>query len=286
MELLVLRVCSVLAIAAAYALFDVLNNRNVPGQFAYGTVAYGGALTLLYLNYYTILLSFGVALAVFGFGYFVYRIGQIGFGDVTEFVSLSLVLPFLAYPLNGVWQFNIPFIVSVLIATGVAALVFVPVVYIPRAGKLRHWKGTLFNKKTAIKAAAIAGAYTAFGITLAVMNVINIYSIVILGALGAGSFATVLFEQDITKSMIRYLKPSELEEEDMIAINMLSSSERRVLKRKFRHFGQLVTKKMLKEMRQQDVKLPVYRNGIPFAIPILVGVTLSILFGNVIILIL
>src|SRR5208283_86630 len=127
MELLVLRLVSLVAIALVYMLFDLFNKRNIPELFAYGSVAYGLLLTVLYLNASAIAFSVAIAAVVLGLGYLVYRAGYLGAGDVFEFAALSLILPFQAVPLLlNIPQFGIPFIVSVFMGGGIAALVAVP----------------------------------------------------------------------------------------------------------------------------------------------------------------
>ena len=78
MDLLVLRVIVFAVLAFAYMMFDVLNNRNVPSYFAYASLVVGAAFTVLYLNVALIFYSALIAVATVGFGYVVYRIGQLG----------------------------------------------------------------------------------------------------------------------------------------------------------------------------------------------------------------
>lgn len=135
MQLYILRIVSVVAIALVYMLFDVLNKRNVPSLFAYATLAYGILLTILYLDATTILVSTGIALVVLGVGYLIYRIGQLGAADVIEFAALSLIMPIQLTPLiaSGVNQFQLPFMLSLLLNTGIVALILVPIYYLPKA---------------------------------------------------------------------------------------------------------------------------------------------------------
>lgn len=283
-DLVIVRTASVLAVAAAYMLFDLFNRRNVPSAFAYGTVAYGALLTALYAaygDYYTALLSALIGAVVFGLGYAVYRIGQIGLGDITEFASISLMLPFQGVPLlAAASQLGLPFILSIVIASGVAALVFVPLYYIPRSRARRVGRGNM------AKAVAIGAAYVAFMGFVAVMGMMSVYGIALLAALMFGSVFTTLYEGRITGSMVSYLTASGLEPDDMVAMNVLGRADKAWFRKRLRSFGQLVTPRMIAEMKRKRVrrKLPIYRQGIPFALPIFIGVLLSLLFGNLIIL--
>lgn len=283
--LLLIRITSIVCIAVAYMAFDLFNRRNVPTAFAYGTIAYGVLLTLLYLasqDYATMAYSFVVAGIVFGLGYLVYRTGQIGLGDVTELTAVSLVLPFSAPLLVGTGQFGLPFVISIVIASGIAALIVVPLFYIPIARKRRIND----SRNSRVKAIVMGSSYMVFIAFATITGIATAYGVVILGALMIGSVLTILFERSITKSMIAYVPANKLEQEDMLAMNMLSARSRSAWKRRVKSFGQLVTPKMLKEIRRKRIRgrLPVYRNGIPFAVPILIGIVVSLLFGNLIIL--
>ncbi len=282
--LLIVRVTSIIAIAAAYMLFDIFNKRNVPSVFVYATLAYGALLTMTYAlsaDYYTAAFSLLAAAVVFGLGYATYRAGQLGLGDVAELATISLAMPLFNTPLlASAPQLGLPFVLSVVIASGVAALVFVPIYYIPRSGM----KG--ISKKSARKAAVISAAYLAFIAFTALTGVFNIYGIALIAALMFGSFFTILCEEAITGSMVKYLAVPKLEPEDMLALNMLSRAEISWFKGQARHFGQLVTPIMINELRAGRVKrkLPVYRQGIPFALPIFIGTVVSLLLGNLLLL--
>jgi Flp pilus assembly protein protease CpaA len=285
--LTIVRIASIAAIAFAYMAFDLLNRRNVPTLFAYATVAYGMGLTLLYLNLAAIESSLLVAAVVFGLGYLVYRTGQIGLGDITELTAISLVLPFQAAPLLvQAGQYGLPFILSIVIASGVAALIAVPLFYIPLARKRLGRKALMGGAGGRGKALAIGAAYIIFIATIAFTGLANLYGIALLGVIMIGAVLTTLFERPITSSMVVYLAAGRLEPEDMLAMNMLSKAERASLKRKVKSFGQLVTARMIREMKAKRIrmKLPVYRDGIPFAVPIFIGVMVSLLLGNLIIL--
>ncbi len=279
-----IRIASVIAVALAYMLFDLFNRRNVPSLFAYGTVAYGALLTAAYLaygEYYTAMLSALIAAVVFGLGYAVYRVGQIGLGDITEFTSITLMLPFQGAPLLlGPPQLGLPFILSIVIASGVAALVFVPLYYIPRSRARKVERGSM------ARAVAIGGAYLVFIGFVAVAGLTSVYGVALLSALMFGSVFTTLYEGRITGSMIAMLDARGMEPDDMIAMNVLSKADAAWFRKRVRHFGQLVTPKMIAELKRKRIrrKLPVYRQGIPFAFPIFVGVALSVLFGNLLLL--
>lgn len=288
MDILTVRIVSIIAIAFVYMLFDIFNNRNVPSIFVYATLAYGAALTILYFNYAYIALSLGIAAATFGIGYAIYKIGNIGFGDISELTAISLMLPIQSVPLlASVLQLNLPFMFSIIISSGLAALVIVPLYYIPKSRRMVKSSITkLISAKQELKAMIIGITYMIFIGVLSFTGFITLYGIIILALLMFGSMFTILFEKPITESMISYVPAVHLQEEDMIAMNIVPPHLKKEMSAKIKHFAPLVSKKMLAEIKEKQIedKLPVYRNGIPFAVPIFIGVVLSILFGNILLL--
>lgn len=285
-----IRIVSIIVIAAIYLLFDIFNRRNVPSVFVYATLAYSIAMAVAYLSMHAVLVDMGIAAVVFALGYAVYRAGQLGLGDVTEMCSISLILPFQNFPLLvSLYQYNIPFIVAVAIAAGVTALVIVPIYYLPHTKrKLAERITAMVSKKDLFKSALIGASYIILIGMLVVAHTISAYGVVILGIIMLGSAFTILFERPITESMIRYVDFNEFEEGDIIAFNLMGSAQVEAMKAKVESFGKLVTKQMIGEMRSKGItdKLPVYKLGIPFAVPIFIAVIVSLLFGNFIILIL
>ena len=290
MELVLIRIASLVAISLAYMLFDIFNKRNIPSVFAYASVAYGLLLTFLYLNIASIAISVAIAAIVMGIGYLVYKAGMLGAGDVFEFAALSLILPFQAMPLiASVPQFGLPFIVSLFIDSGIAALVAVPLYYIPLARRaLKKPIGDLAGKTDAIKAVLVGVVYLAFLGFLIIKIGTGIGGIILMSIIAFGSFCVVLFERPITMSMVKYLTFRDFEDGDIIAWNLMKQSQIDRIKRRVKGFNRLITKKLVNEMRKKKVaeRIPVYKNAIPLAAPIFIGVVLAVLFGNVILLLL
>jgi Flp pilus assembly protein protease CpaA len=288
MELLLARMASAVIVAAAYMLFDIFNKRNVPGVFAYVTLGYGAALTLLYFSMPAILTSTAIALIVLGIGYLVYKAGQIGAADVIELAALSLIIPIQPMPLlmGNLAQFGIPFVVSVMIGSGIAALVIVPLYYLPKA-RLTHISLRV-GRANALKAAAIAGAYLLFVAALEETAGISLQGLVILAVLLVGSAVITLFESPITSVMVRYAPVGMFDEGDLIAFNLMSRRDIEATRKRVKRFDRLVTPQLIKEMRAKHIrkKFPVYKEALPLALPIFIGVVLSLAFGNIFIFIL
>ena len=290
MDLLVLRIASFIVIAFLYMLFDVFNDRNIPEIFAYGTLAYCLVLTVLYLNVGTIATSLAIAGIVGAVGYLIYKAGQIGAGDVIELACLSLILPFQSYTFFtfGLSQSGMPTIIALLIDSGIAAMVFVPLYYLPVAKRLLKKPLTSYlDTSGLIKAITIGAVYLAFLLFLAYLHT-EIIGLAALALLAVGSVITLAFQKPITESMVMPLTWKEMTPEDMIAFNLMEKKDIERIKKHIKSFDRLVTKEMLHEMKEKDFseKIPVYRNALPLALPIFIGAIATILAGNLILFIL
>lgn len=281
------RIASALVIALIYLLFDVFNKRNVPGSFAYFTLGYGFVLTVLYFNMSEILVSSAIALIVLGIGYVIYKAGQIGAADIIELAAISMMLPLQQAPFlfGSASQFGLPFILSVMVAAGMSAMIIVPAYYLPKAKRLFRKPLTAFiDKKGAFKAIVIIVPYLALALFLDLEASINAVGLTMLLAMMFGSSLLMLFEKPITDSMVELVTMDKCDEGDIIAFNLMKKSEIDSIRKRVKIFDRLVTKELMAEMKAKRVKdkLPVYRNALPFAVPIFIGVALSILFGNII----
>ena len=109
-----------------------------------------------------------------------------------------------------------------------------------------------------------------------VISVFAVFSIIML-----------LFERAITDSMVEYVGVGKFEEDELIAMNLLSQQEVTKLRKKLKHFGRLITPALIKEMKQKrfNEKLPIYKAPIPFAAMIFIGLVAAVLFGNILFLV-
>ena len=280
----IIRIAVLLIVTLAYAIFDVFNKRNVPNIFVYATVAVGILLTFTY-PLHTIELSTLIAIAVAALGYVTYRIGILGAGDVYEFVFISLVIPLQVTPiLMAVQQFPTPFILSVFIATGYATILLTPAYYITKArkkiGKIK------LDRKGIAPAAALMAAYL---VLIAVLNYIsgNVFLISIVMLLVAiPSTVIILFRSMIYEGMVVSTYPSQLEEGDMIAVNMMAKRDLEYFRKRTRRFNRLATRSLIADTRKIRKKIPVYKNAIPLALFAFIGVVVSLLIGNIVMLLL
>ncbi|MCL5114984.1 MAG: hypothetical protein M1528_00375 [Candidatus Marsarchaeota archaeon] len=274
-----------MVIGLVYMVFDIFNKRNIPLWFAYPALAYAALLTVLYFNVNLIGISAAIAAVVLALGYVVYRLGFLGGADVIELATLSLILPFQKIPLlNSVNQIGMPFIISLFIASGVSALILVPLYYLPKAKVGRMRIGREIPRSAVIKSISIGVIYAVFYMFLAFEIGVSVSGAIVLLAMVLGSIAIILFENPLTKCMIRTVDVSAIEEGDLIAMNMISQKDIEMLGKRIGSFGRLATSDLIKEMKRKKIriKLPVYKKAVPLAAPIFIGIVISILFGNII----
>ncbi len=270
-----IRITLLLAFAFLYAYFDVFNKRNIPDKVVYLSLAVGIISTILYpLKVAEI--SFLLALFVGSLGYILYKAGMLGLGDGLELTFISLVLPVQPTPLfnMGLSQLNMPFVLSVFISSGIVTIIAVPIYYIIRGDKIN------LKPSNIIKASIVFTSYMVLLLFVYLLFGLRIDATIFIMLMAIFSTIIFLFENSINESMVEWIYPKYLEEDDIIATNLMSKKEIDFFKSKFNEFGRLATKKQINALKNVKKKLPVYRKAIPFAVFILAGVIVSLLFGD------
>ncbi len=275
-----------LVIGFIYLIFDVFNKRNIPSVIVYSFLGYGILLTVLYLNLNRIIESSLIAIAIISFGYIIYKLGLLGFGDIFELATLSLIFPFFNKPIfYSLSQFNIPFVISILLNSGIVAIILIPIFYLIKfTHKHKNEKISIFKlvtNKQIFKTLLIAISYSIFIAFLIILfGFYNGFIILIL--IATFSVIMILFELPITNTMIEYVSVNKFEEGELIAINLMADNEVKKIKKQFKSFNRLITFQLIKQMKQKHFKkkLPIYKEPIPFATMIFLGIILSIGIGN------
>ncbi len=287
-----IRIAILILITLVYALFDIFNKRNVPDAFAYGSLIIAILVTLTY-PFDTILYSFAIAIVIGLALYLLYKGGHIGGGDVFELVAISLLLPMQPTPIVGslgpALPYSFPFILSVFVAAGIVSLVFVPIYYLIFA-KNSSVKSAPREKSNArpnlIKAIAILACYLILYFIIVEFFGASVYSTALILVMGVCSATIIMYNEKINARMLSFKGPGQLEEGDMIGFGSMDEKYIASLSKKYKHFGKLVTKEMIREMKGSKTKLPVYDNSLPLALPLFLGVLISLLVGNILLLLL
>lgn len=93
----------------------------------------------------------------------------------------------------------------------------------------------------------------------------------------------MLFSIPITETMIKYVSPNEFDEGDIIAFNLMDQKSIERMRTRVKGFDRLLTNDLINEIKKKKIreKLPVYKEALPFALPILIGVLIAIALGNI-----
>ena len=269
-----------IVITAVYAAFDVLNKRNIPNLFVYASLALALIITSTY-SYTTIIYSLEIALIAAVLGYLLYKKGFLGGGDFLEFIAVSLILPLQPQPLLvSSISVPVPFIISVLLAAGYAVSLYMPLYYLGRS------KNPKRDKKRMLSGMVLLISYALLITTMYALSYIHLLGIIVLGILGIASFFVIIYESSIYEGMVAMVLPKSLEPGDMIATSLMDKKDIEYFRKVSKNFDRLVTKKLLSEIKGVKKKVPVYRNSVPFALFIFIGIIISLLFGNLMVLIL
>ncbi len=265
-------------VALVYAIYDVFNKRNVPNFFVYATVVIGIVVAVVF-NSNFLGLDLGVAAVVGLIGYAFYRSGLLGGGDVLEFVFIALVMPVQIQPLlGGPYQFNIPFILSVLMAAGYASIIFIPAYYL---GFKKPKRNSGPGRKGIVVGAVFFVAYVALILALEFTFGISLLGAALVLVLAVMSAITMAYEKRVYLGMVSFIYPKQLEDGDMIATNLMDKKDVAYFKSRTA-FGRLATGKLISDLKNVRKRIPVYRDSVPFSLFIFIGIIVSLLFGNII----
>jgi len=274
---------SIIGVAIA-SYFDIFNNKNIPDKILFPFLMIGILIALVDFGLLTIY-SFMIAIIIGIIGYFAYRAGQMGAGDVLILMTLCFLLPIYPSEINttriqgintGFQQ--LPFILSVIIYSGIAFIFYIFIVFTPkiikylRAGRIKiHLYQLLYSILMII--VLIMFMYIA-----ARIPIISIWYSILITILVFASIYFTLFKEGLHKIMITNEPINKIEDQEVIAIESMDKAivNRYKIKKVFR-------KKDAARLKKAGInKLPVY-SGMPLFIPfILIGLILSLVLGDII----
>lgn len=273
-----LQIALLIIITLIYALFDGFNKRNVPNIFAYASVVIGAVVLVATNPQSTIVVGALLAVLVGALCYILYRTGFLGGGDLFEFVAIVLLLPMQPQPLlTFAPQFNLPFILSVFIATGIVSVWAVPAYYLLF---VRNKGRVAVEKKHSVTALALILAYFLLFMIIAAFTGFRLSTLALLLVIAVPSAIVLMFQKTITRRMVSDVYPKDLEDGDIIATNMMRRSDIGFFMKKSKRFQRLVTPRLMRDLRGVKRKMPVYKNAAPLALMTFVGVLLALAFGN------
>lgn len=250
----------------------------IDDRIVYAMIGLGLVLDILTFDQNFILYSIAIAAGIFAFGYLLYRTGQLGGGDVLLFAGIQLLLPYypqVAASLGFAPQpyLFIPFLISILAVSSFYALLGTAV-----------WFGLQLRKlplKPDVPSAIVA----------AVMFVAMLYAASVAGggllinALFAamivpGAFLLVFKKQITEELIIRKIRISQVEDEDVLATEKMPAA----LVKKYA-LGRVLTKKEVEKLRKIEKSgkmrsFPVYKNLPRFGPYVLAALITCLILGD------
>lgn len=260
------------------AYYDVWNNKNIPNSYLYGFLA--AALIVNLIAYDPILSVYGIASAalVFAFTWALYKAGQLGGADGYIMAAIVMLLPvqptLLISQTQGV-AFEIPFALNIILSSGLFFMAYMLIRSLPIA-----YRTVLTPKSIPLN------AWIGAGLVLAVFGVMS-YMISSMPFVPPNLYAfitivvciliyLVLFKKAMNDSMVEWVAPSKVEEEDILAVELFDKKYSSSMPR-------LVDRAVLKKILSLKMKkVPVYKHLPPFIPHIFAGLVLALLIGNVV----
>ncbi|MBU0591104.1 hypothetical protein KKF81_03480 [Candidatus Micrarchaeota archaeon] len=246
--------------------YDIFNKKNVPDKFLYGFLAVSFVLNVVFFEESLFWFSIGVALFFSAIGYVFYRLGQLGGADVFVLASVMLLLPI--HPSFAEMSFNIPFLFSILIFSGVLFALYVMGYF--------GWKLSQVEAKPKLQYLLMAIPYLLFAY---VYSQSFLFSPLYFAFISVLLFATTFFmiyREPLMRLLAEELPVSQLEPEDVLALEIMNKDmvERYKLQR-------LLTEKEIERIKETKLKdVWVYTRLPPFLPFILVGMVMAILFAK------
>ncbi len=246
--------------------FDLFNKRNVPNSLLYGFLAIAFVVDLALFQQDIFVFSVALALFFAAIGYVFYRFGQLGGADVFIIASVILLLPF--HPSFVSLPFNLPYIFSVMVFAGIAFALYVVCYF---GLKLRD-AGAHPKRMYAL----LIIPYLLFAFVYVNSIIFSPMYFIFVSILMLATIFFMAYKEDINLLLAERMSPAELEDEDVLALEMMDQDtvKKYGLKR-------LATKSEIERMSKlQLAEVWVYSKMPPFLPFFLLGMVLSLFFAG------
>lgn len=246
--------------------YDLFNKKNVPDLFLYAFLVVAFLVNLVLYQENLFWFSLAISFFMSAIGYLFYRVGQLGGADVFIIASIILLLPI--HPSFSEMSFNIPFIFSVIIFSGVIFALYMMVHFgfkLLKTDAKPNYLYLLMFIPYGLFAYVYVGSFLFSPIYFAFIT-ISMFAIILM----------MVFKESINKLLAEELPLSQLEQEDVLALELMNKDmiERYKLTR-------LVTKNELERLKKTKLtELWVYTKLPPFIPFIFIGMVLSLLFAK------
>ncbi len=268
---------AIILIGTAIAAYQDFKTSYISDKLTITMIACGVVLDVLTFDYNFILYSVGIGALIFIIGYYFYRTGQIGGGDVLLVAGIQVLLPF--YPSIQQFQFpfslavtGVPFIITVFATSAFVSLIGTSLMYgwMLRRKKLKpDWKDSILT--IALVALIIFSVYF--------FSIFGLYQIIFILILAVSALFLSLFKNQIMNDVIiQKVDLKGIEDEDVLALEKMEGLKKLGLKRVATKDQMKLLKRISREKKMK--KFYVYKNLPRMAPYILVGLILSLILGN------
>lgn len=251
-----------LIVASIFGSYTDFRFRLIFDWFTYPLIFLGFFICVFSSNFFQIIFS----VIFFVLLFFVYRLGKLGGGDVKFLVAVSLLSPF----------YVVSFLFSVLLVGSVSALIFISVFYSVKA----ILNGAKFNDFSSLLRAILFGIVIIFILFLYYLNGFFSFSLFLIFLFFSFFIILAIALEPQIKEMffLKWKKLSELDDDEIIAVDFLDDKSKSVLDLKFK--GVLSDFEIEKLKKLKISKVPVF-DWLPPFIPFLsIGIIVSIFYSN------
>ncbi len=253
-------------IASAIAAYTDLKTGYIYDWITYPLIGLGIILSVLSGQWIGIILGIGI----YAIGYFAYKQGKLGGGDIKLLAGMALVQPIFSGQL---------FVVSVLLVASVAACVGLCVKYVG-GYLLSKPKIDWNNSRKKLGIGMLAGLIIFLAYTLS-QGIFSIpVTLLFLLALGMGILFYMLEDEVKAHAFLKRIPLEEMEDDELLAIEHLSAEEKEKLGK---NITPLIERSDMLRFKHAGMHtIPVYRNLPKFAPFLLVGVLVVYFFPEAI----
>ncbi len=248
------------------AYYDLYNNKNIPDEILYAFLGIAFLVNLIFFEETLFWFSIGLAVFFSAIGYLFYRVGQLGGADVIVVAAIILLLPI--HPSISNMEFNIPFIFSIIVFSGVLFALYI----------LAYFGYKLYENeaKPKILYGLMIIPYLLFAYIYVNSFLFSPVYFIFITILLAATIFFLMFKESLNQVLSEPMPVSQLEPEDVLALEMMNKDmiERYKIPR-------LLSSQEIERLKETKIKEVYVFTKLPPFIPfILVGMILSLLFGS------
>ncbi|MEM4348433.1 MAG: hypothetical protein QXN37_02585 [Candidatus Anstonellaceae archaeon] len=273
-----IRVIVSVLFTAASAYFDLFNNKWVPNNLVYAFLAAAIFLNFIFFSPATFH-AFAFGAAIFALSFLLYKAGQIGGADMFVLSAIAIALPYAPQPFFAEGKTApYPFIISVLVPASIFFILHMLLRFLPYVTELAKKGKITFSLEKFVGLAALSLSFAAFNIALFMLpGRISQAFILLIAFLFVSLLFFSFFKKEIKEAMAQRVKVSLLQEEDVLALELMNQQLVRKLSLK-----PVITKEQIAKLKAARIREVIVYTKMPFFLPhLLLGLLFALLFGDI-----